>query len=128
MAVLEEEAGAARVRAVFGAARALGVRIVVSPLTLGERLTKPGLSAEETRFREAFCLSTEGIEFGGVAFDADFARRIAYHRQRAYPQKPPDCVPYACAERLGCDAIPSNDARFVRQCPVRGILTDDIEI
>ena len=128
MSILDEEPNAPRIRAILKVAVEAGIALVVSPLTLAELLSKPGLTAEEIIEREEFCLTTRGIEFRRVEFDADFARRIAYHRQRAYPQKLPDCVPYACAERLGCDAIPSNDARFVRQCPVRGILTDDIEI
>lgn len=108
-------------------ARSLGIRVVVSPLTLSELLSKPGLSARELARRERFCLATEEIEFATVAFDADFARRVAHHRRRAHPQKTPDCIQYAFAEVLGCDAILSNDARFVRSSPIRAILTDDID-
>lgn len=72
-------------------------------------------------------MSTEGIEFGVIAFDSAFALRVASHRRRTAPQKMPDCIQYACAEILDCDVILSNDARFVRQCPVKGLLTDNID-
>ena len=127
VAVLDEEPTAPKVRAVLRAARALGVQLVVSPLTLAELLSKPGLSAAERRRREDFCLSTEGIEFGTVWFEAAFARQVARHRREAYPQKMPDCMQYAFADALGCDAILSNDAKFVSACPKRGILVDEID-
>lgn len=127
VAVLDEEPSAPKAWAVLRAAHALGVAAVVSPLTLAEVMSKPGLSLVERYRREEFCLSTAGIDFGIVTFDEAFARRIAHHRQRVYPQKLPDCVQYACAEALGCDAILSNDGRFVRQCPITGILVDDID-
>ena len=128
VAVLDEEPTAPRVRAVLRAALVLEVQVVVSVLTLAELLSKPGLTSAQVRRREDFCLSTEGVEFGPVAFDVAFALRVADHRRRAYPQKLPDCLQYACAERLNGDAIPSNDARFVAQSPVKGILTDDIDL
>ncbi len=127
VAMLDEEPSAPRVRAVLRTARASGVRIVVSPLTLAELLSKPGLSSSELQRREDFCLATEGIKFGSIAFDATFALRVADHRRHAHPQKMPGCVQYACAERLGCDAVLSNDARFVARCPVKAILVDDVK-
>ncbi|RYG46203.1 PIN domain-containing protein [bacterium] len=128
VSVLEREANAPLVWAVFHAALSQRVQLVVSPLTLIEILSKPGLSEAELRRRSEFCLGTQEIEFKPIIFDDAFAKRVAFHRRRASPQKVPDCIQYASAEWLDCDAILSNDRRFVLQSPVRAILTEDIDL
>jgi len=92
------------------------IQLVVSPLTLIEVLSKPDMSEEEMKRSAEFCLSTNKIEFTPINFDDIFALRVGFFRRQT-KAKIPDCIQFASAERLQCDAILNNNARDFRRHP-----------
>jgi predicted nucleic acid-binding protein len=112
--ILEKDATfAPRTWAVLQAALAAGAQLVLSPLTLIEVLSKPGMSEAELKRSAEFCLATNEIEFEPLMFDDVFAIRVGYFR-RTTGVKTPDCIQFACAEALQCDAILTNDSHYAR--------------
>lgn len=115
--VLEKDATWAPVSwAVMNAAVESSVQLVVSPLTLIEVLAKPGLTSAELKRYAEFCLSTNEIEYKPILFDDAFAIRVGYFR-RSTKVYTPDCIQFACAEKLSCDAILTNDASHYKKHP-----------
>ena len=102
------------------------IRIVVSSLTLAEVLSKSGTTDERLQDYLDFCTGTEGIVFQATPFDANFAIQVGRLR-RATNLKLPDCIQFASAEALFCDAILTNDRQFARWSG-RTILVEEIEV
>ncbi len=101
--------------------------LVISPLTLVEVLSKPGLTADELKHYAEFCLATQEIEFTPIAFDDAFAIRVGFFR-RTTNVKTPDCIQFACAERLHCDAILTNNGTDYRRHPsVRCVVISEVD-
>lgn len=126
--VLEKDAKfAERTWAVFTQARLQNVQLIISPLTLIEVLSKPGMTDDELKRFGNFCLATQGIEFIPIHFDDQFAIRIGFFR-RSIGVKLPDCIQFASAERLNCEAILTADPHFNRHPTSRAILIPSIDL
>jgi predicted nucleic acid-binding protein len=125
--ILYDEPTALQPWAVMQFAVANDIQMLVSPLTLMEVLAKADLTQVETKRAAEFCLATEGIEFMPINFDDIFAIRVGFFR-RTTGVKLPDCIQFACAETLNCEAILTNDAQYARHPSVRCLLYADIDI
>lgn len=113
--------------AFLNAAISSGVQLVISPLTLMEVLAKPGATKEELKRFAEFCLAVNEIEFRPILFDDVFSLRVANYR-RTTRCKLPDCIQFAAAEMLSCDAILTNDAEWKGKYSKPFIVVDQIEL
>lgn len=125
--IVEKRAEAPKVWAVLREAMRTGAGLVVSPLTLIEVLSKPGMTEPELKQFAEFCLATNEIEFTPLVFDDTFAMRVGYFR-RMTSVKTPDCIQFACAERLHCDAILTNDPDYRKHPNAKCILVSEVDI
>lgn len=117
----------AKTWAVLNHATASGVQILISPLTLMEVLAKPGATEDELKTFAEFCLAVNEIEFRPVLFDDAFSIRVGWFR-RTTRCKLPDCIQFAAAEVLSCDAILTNDDEWTGKYTGQFIVTEQVTL
>ncbi len=103
-----------------------GVQLVVSPLSLMEVLAKPGATEEELKRFAEFCLGVQEFEFRPILIGDSFSIRVGYFR-RTTGCKLPDCIQFAAAEELDCDAILTNDDKWTGKYSGRFVVVDQID-